>query len=244
MPVSVDAKPLAVAVTVIPEGPEDGFSVREMTVPVKVAVVESLAVHPEAVTVLDAPALEKVKVVELESLLGVPVAVTEFDVPPLVNVKPSAPLAVNVQVPVFGVVTEHNVTELGLVTLTEVSLARKPVAVAVTRMPEGPFDGLKVRRGSMVKVAVAELLDVSVAVTVCDPPYASEMVTAQPEKLPPGLDAVQVPETVPLPVMAKETVSPAPKPVPLAVNRAVGSVPLEELRVSVGSGRTPTNSRP
>ena len=218
MVASVEAKPLAVAVTVIPVGPECGLSERDRTVPVKV--------------------------VELESLLGVPVAVTEFDVPPLVNVKPSAPLAVNVQVPVFGVVTEHNVTELGLVTLTEVSLARKPVAVAVTRMPEGPFDGLKVRRGSMVKVAVAELLDVSVAVTVCDPPYASEMVTAQPEKLPPGLDAVQVPETVPLPVMAKETVSPAPKPVPLAVNPAVGSVPLEELRVSVGSGRTPTNSRP
>ena len=55
--VSVEAKPLAVTVTVTPDGPEEGLSVKERTVPVNVAVVESPAVEPAAVIVFAVPAL-------------------------------------------------------------------------------------------------------------------------------------------------------------------------------------------
>ena len=147
MPVSVDAKPLAVAVTVIPEGPEDGFSVREMTVPVKVAVVESLAVLPEAVTVLAAPALEKVKVGE--------VGENVHDPPPLPPV-----------------VIEHSGEEPGPVTEIVASVEASPLAVAVTVTPEGPEDGLSVSEATVpVKMAVVESLAVEpTAVIVLEAP--------------------------------------------------------------------------
>ena len=114
MLVSVDAKPVAVAVTVTPVGPDDGVSVRLATVPVNVAVAVSPAAFPFAVTV--------------------------FAVPPVLNVKPFELVGTNVQLPppFVSELIVHNAAELELVTAMLVSVDAKPVTRTVTVIPLGP----------------------------------------------------------------------------------------------------------
>ena len=119
--VSVDDRPDTVAVTVTPEGPDDGLSVSPAVVPVKVAT----AVEPAA-----------------------SVAVTEFAVPPLLNANPLAELAVNVQLPLPvppDTVIVQSVIELGPVTAIDASADENPDTVAVTVTPLGPREGFNVR---------------------------------------------------------------------------------------------------
>ena len=121
MLVSVDANPETVAVTVTPLGPDEGASVRLVTVPVNVAVAASLALFPVAVTV--------------------------FEIPPLLNKNPFELVGANVQLPPPFVreMIVHNAVELGLVSATLVSVDANPATVAVTVTPLGPDDGLSVR---------------------------------------------------------------------------------------------------
>ena len=116
---SVDANPETVAVTVIPLGPDDGVSVRLVTVPVNVAVAVSLALFPVAVTV--------------------------FEVPPLLNEKPFELVGTNVHDPPPPLaVMVHRVVD-PIATAMLVSVDANPETVAVTVTPLGPDDGVSVR---------------------------------------------------------------------------------------------------
>ncbi len=151
--VSVDANPDAVTVTVTPVGPDDGLSVRLVTVPVNVVVAVSVV-----------PPL-------------FPVAVTTVALPPLLNVNPWAAVAVNVHVPVIDPELTVQVVRLaspGSDNLTEVSVDANPEPVTVTVTPVGPDDGLSVRLVTVpVNVTVVESLAVfPVAVTTVAVPPA------------------------------------------------------------------------
>ncbi len=120
--VSVDANPDPVTVTVTPVGPDDGPSVRLVTVPVNVIAVVSLAVFPFAVTTVA--------------------------LPPLLNANPVPALATNVHVPVIDPELTVHVAKLaspGSESITEVSVDANPDPVTVTVTPLGPDDGLSVR---------------------------------------------------------------------------------------------------
>ncbi len=214
--VSVDANPLAVTVTVTPDGPEDGLSVKERTVPVNVAVVESPAVEPAAVIV--------------------------FAVPVLLNPIPFVVLAVNVQepdptpVPEKDAVIVHRVTRDGFSTMIVVSVEAKPFAVAVTVMPVGPERGLSVSESTVpVKVAVVEsLADEPTAVTVFDAPLDVNVKPFAPltvnEQEPPPPLAVMVHSVVSAGFFTAIVASVDAKPLAVAVT-LVPSGPASGLRV-------------
>ena len=89
-----------------------------------------------------------VKVAVAESLATDPVAVTVFEVPLLLNVNPFAALAANPQdplpEPLGETVIVHRVTEVGPATVMVVSVDAKPVTRTVTVTPLGPWLGLNV----------------------------------------------------------------------------------------------------
>ncbi len=117
--VSVDANPEAVAVTVIPEGPDAGLSVSADVVPVNVCWALSLATFPVAVTV--------------------------FAVPPLLNVNPFAALAVNVHEPLPPLAEMLHREVDPIFTAIDVSVDANPDPLTVTVTPLGPEIGESTR---------------------------------------------------------------------------------------------------
>ncbi len=118
--VSEPAKPVPETVNLVPTGPWLGVIVTTGIVPVKVVVAASLAVRPVAVTVFEVPGLTaNLNPLEL-------VGENVHDPPP--------PLAVMV----------HRAFDPN-VTAMLASVDAKPLAVAVTVIPDGPEDGLSVR---------------------------------------------------------------------------------------------------
>ena len=104
-----------------------------------------------------------VKVAVAESLAMDPVAVTVFAVPLLLNVSPLPAFAVKPQDPLpepaGETVIVHNFTEVGPVTVMVVSVDANPAAVTVTVTPLGPDDGVSVRLATVpVNVTVAASL--------------------------------------------------------------------------------------
>ena len=119
---SEPAKPVPAMVNVVPTGPWFGVITTAGTVPVKTAVVESPAEKPVAVTVLEVPGL-------------------------VVNVKPLPLVGWNVhEPPPVTVEMVQRVAAVGLVIVMVVSVEAKPLTVAVTVIPVGPWVGLSVRR--------------------------------------------------------------------------------------------------
>ena len=117
-----------------------------------------------------------VKVAVAESLATDPVAVTVFAVPLLLNVSPLPAFAVKPQDPLpepaGETVIVHNFTDVGPATAMLVSVDANPAAVTVTVTPLGPDDGESVRLATVpVNVVVAVSLATDpVAVTVFEVP--------------------------------------------------------------------------
>ena len=115
-----------------------------------------------------------VKVAVAESLATDPVAVTVFAVPLLLNVSPLPAFAVKPHEPppepAGDTVIVHNFTDVGPATAMLVSVDANPAAVTVTVTPLGPDDGLNVRRATVpvnVVVCVSPAwLPVAVTTTV------------------------------------------------------------------------------
>ena len=128
MLVSVDAKPLAVAVTVIPVGPEVGLNTRETTVPVKVWEAVSDAAFPVIVTWFRKPLPE--------------VKVNPFVAWSATNVHPLNDPPETVQVPPVSVI---DVLVSVSSKVTNVSVEANPLPDAVTVIPVGPKVGLNAR---------------------------------------------------------------------------------------------------
>ena len=120
--VSEPANPVPETVNFVPTGPWLGVIVTTGIVPVKVVVAASLAVRPVAVTVFRVPGLT-------------------------LNVNPLEPVGENVHdpPPEPAVVIVQRDVEFGLVMAMLASVDAKPLAVAVTVIPDGPEDGLNVR---------------------------------------------------------------------------------------------------
>ena len=122
-----------------------------------------------------------VNVAVAESLATDPVAVTVFAVPLLLNVSPLPAFAVKphepLPEPAGETVIVHNFIDVGPATAMLVSVDANPAAVTVTVTPLGPDDGESVRLATVpVNVAVAVSLALfPVAVTVFEvPPLLNE----------------------------------------------------------------------
>ena len=111
-----------------------------------------------------------VKVAVAESLATDPVAVTAFAVPPVLNAKPFEPVGMNVHdpPPPLAVMVHREFDPIATAML--VSVDANPAAVAVTVTPLGPGDGVSVRLATVpvnVVVCVSPAwLPVAVTTTV------------------------------------------------------------------------------
>ena len=174
-----------------------------------------------------------VKVAVAESLATDPVAVTVFAVPLLLNVSPLPAFAVKPQDPLpepaGETVIVHNFTDVGPATAMLVSVDANPAAVTVTLTPLGPDDGLNVRLATVpVNVVVAVSLATDpVAVTVFEVPLLLnvnpfELVGTNVQLPPPFVSELIVHNAAELELVTAMLVSVDAKP----VTRTVTVIPL------------------